>query len=188
MVEEVDPPNPTPTFLEQVPPPDIEFEQPPPEIPLSDLQPVFVLPSPPSFPNLEVPLTVFRDEQLVQDLQSSAQSGAGPGSSNQVGSTKRLSDSHLARVAAHLNRFKKYPNSSRRAKEEGKVGVSFMVFSDGKVDSIQLTKSSGYAELDEEALSMVRRAAPYPKFPNSLSRRGITELQVKSSINFSIKD
>ena len=188
MIEEVDQPDPTPTIYEQIPPPEFEFEQLPTEIPISDIQPVFDLPDPPSIPTLDVPLTVFSDDQFSQNQQSSAPSGAGPGSSNQTGSTKRLSDSHLARVAAHLNRFKKYPNTSRRAKEEGKAGVTFTVFADGKVESIQLTKSSGYTELDDEALNMVRRAAPYPKFPNSLSRRGVTELQVRSSINFSIKD
>ncbi len=186
--EEVEQLDPTPTVLEHVQPPDFKLEQIPAETPLTDLQPIFELPNPPSIPTMEVPLTVLRDDQFLQAHQSSAQSGAGPGSSNQVGSTKRLSDTHLARVAAHLNRFKKYPNTSRRAKEEGKAGVTFRVFADGSVDSIQLTKSSGYAELDEEALSMVKRAAPYPKFPNSLNRRGVTELEVRSSINFSIKD
>ncbi|MXW53083.1 MAG: energy transducer TonB [Gammaproteobacteria bacterium] len=180
--------DPTPTVFEQVQPSDFKLEQIPTEIPLSDLQPVFELPNPPSIPTLEVPLIVLKDDQFLQSHRPSAQSGAGPGSSNQVGSTKRLSDSHLARVAAHLNRFKKYPNASRRAKEEGKAGVTFRVFADGRVDSIQLTKSTGYAELDEEALSMVKRASPYPKFPNSLNRRGVTELEVRSSINFSIKD
>ena len=186
--EEVEPLNPTPTVFEQVPPPELNIEQLRTEIPISDLQPVFELPSPPSIPKLDVPLTVFNDRQLLQDQQASVQRGSGPGSSDQVGTTKRLSDSHLARVAAHLNRFKKYPKTSRRAKEEGKAEVTFTVFADGRVDSIQLTKSSGYAELDQEALSMVKRAAPYPKFPNSLNRRGVTELTVRSSINFSIKD
>lgn len=185
--EEVEPLNPTRTVLEPLPPPDLEFELPT-EIPVSDIQPVFELPSPPSIPTLEVPLTVFNDRHPTQDHQSAVQQGAGSGNSNQVGSTKRLSDSHLARVAAHLNRFKKYPKTSRRAKEEGKAEVTFTVFADGRVDSIQLTKSSGHDELDQEALKMVKRAAPYPKFPNSLRRRAVTELQVRSSINFSIKD
>lgn len=186
--EEVEPLNPTPKVFEQVPPPELDMEQLPTEIPISDLQPVFELLSPPSIPKLDVPLTVFNDAHLFQDQQSPVQRGAGPGSSNQVGTTKRLSDAHLARVAAHLNRFKKYPKTSRRAKEEGKAEVTFTVFADGRVDSIQLTKSSGHDELDQEALQMVKRAAPYPKFPNSLRRRAVTELQVRSSINFSIKD
>lgn len=187
-IEETDLPDPTPTVFEPMVTPDFVIEPMPVDVPILDLQPVFELPKLPKTPTLDIPLTVLNDRQFNETQQSVEQHGAGSGNSSQVGSTKRLSDSHLARVAAHLNRFKKYPNTSRRAKEEGKAEVTFTVFADGKVDSIQLTKSSGYVELDEEALNMVRRAAPYPKFPSSLNRRGVKELQVRSSINFSIKD
>lgn len=171
-------------FEQSVDPPQL-IEQPPPEIP----SPVFQFDpnevTPLSVPTMSIPLAVL---DLEHSNPSKEIQGSGPGSSNQVGSSDRVSNSYMVRVTAHLNRFKKYPKTSRRAKEEGRAEVAFTLYSEGNVDSIRLSKSSGFVELDEEALRMVRRAAPFPKFPSTLRKRGVEDLQIRSSIRFSLKD
>ena len=171
----VEPPTP---FLEPLP----QLEEISPEPSLLSIEQPLTLPS------LEVPipqLSITTQEPTNSGSQSAQQA---PGSSNQVGTNKRLSRSYLARVAAQLNRHKRYPKTSRRAREEGRVEISLTVYEDGRVDSVRVTKSSGFSELDAEALRMVERASPFPKFSSSMSRRGIRELQFRSFINFSIKD
>jgi protein TonB len=50
-----------------------------------------------------------------------------------------------------------YPAASRRAGEQGKVLLRVRVDAKGDVEEIQLQASSGFARLDEAALSAVRR-------------------------------
>lgn len=163
------------------------IEQMPPEIPSPDFQSISNETRPLSIPTVEVPLAVL-ELTPPYPFQSNDIQGSGPGSSDQVGSSERVSNAYVVRVTAHLNRFKKYPKTSRRAKEEGRAEVAFTIYSEGNVDSIRLSKSSGFKELDEEALRMVRRAAPFPKFPSALRKRGVEDLQIRSSIRFSLKD
>lgn len=163
-------------------------DQYPNEIPTPNLEPLFDQVNSLKIANLETPRAVL-DFKPTQPFQSSTEKQAsGPGNSNQAGSSDRVSNSYVARVAAHLNRFKKYPKTSRRAKEEGKVNVQFTVDIDGNVSAIRLTQSSGFVELDEESLRMVRRAAPFPEIPNALRKRGIQEFQIRSSISFSLTE
>ena len=49
-----------------------------------------------------------------------------------------------------------YPALSRRMGEEGKVVLRVELETDGRVDTVQVTSSSGYKRLDEAALAAVR--------------------------------
>ena len=51
----------------------------------------------------------------------------------------------------------KYPSAARRAGQQGTVTLSFTVGSSGKVTSVRVAKSSGYALLDNAALAAIRR-------------------------------
>ena len=50
----------------------------------------------------------------------------------------------------------KYPSSSRRAGHQGTTIITFVVSTSGTVTSARVTKSSGYAALDQAAISAVR--------------------------------
>lgn len=60
------------------------------------------------------------------------------------------------------NRTPKYPMNSRRAKQEGQVELMYFVTNQGAVDQIKITKSSGFASLDQEAMQSVRNYKFYP--------------------------
>jgi len=71
-------------------------------------------------------------------------------------------------VAGYLESFKRYPEAASARGEEGTAKVSFVVKPDGSVDAAWLVERSGHATLDAEALSLPRRAAPLPGFPDGI--------------------
>jgi protein TonB len=49
-----------------------------------------------------------------------------------------------------------------------------MVDRSGELRSPRLVKSSGHAILDEEAMALLRRAAPMPVFPKELTQNSLS--------------
>ena len=50
----------------------------------------------------------------------------------------------------------KYPQTAVKAKQQGRAVVGFVVGKDGTVSDVHITKSAGYAVLDEEAMRVVK--------------------------------
>jgi protein TonB len=67
-------------------------------------------------------------------------------------------------LMAHLNRYKRFPGGA----SPGTVQVAFSIDRGGRVLSARLVRGSGDAALDEEAVSMIRRASPVPAPPDGL--------------------
>jgi periplasmic protein TonB len=57
-----------------------------------------------------------------------------------------------------------YPATSRAHGEAGVAAVKFSADEDGHITSVTITKSSGYAGLDEAALSAMRRSTCKPLY------------------------
>ncbi|WP_368620373.1 energy transducer TonB [Paraburkholderia sp. BR13444] len=70
--------------------------------------------------------------------------------------------SHLDCNIAHPD----YPALSRRRGEAGTAYVHFVVGLTGKLESIELKKSSGFSRLDDEAVAAVRASACKPYLEN----------------------
>lgn len=62
-----------------------------------------------------------------------------------------------ARPDVSRNQPPRYPESARRAKQEGRAMVRATVSADGRVQSVKIQRSSGHAILDRAALDAVRR-------------------------------
>lgn len=73
-------------------------------------------------------------------------------------------------VAARVAAMKRYPAGARGRGETGRPVVAFSVAASGGLGGVSLARSSGHTELDAEALSMVRRAAPFPRPPAGAPR------------------
>ena len=103
-----------------------------------------------------------------------------PGSSN--ASAFSPSGSHM--LFWHLLRYRQYPSSAQSARQEGVVSLTFTMDRNGRVLSRHISRSSGVAALDAEALSMIERAQPLPAFPPSMpeSARSFT-----APIRFSLR-
>lgn len=72
---------------------------------------------------------------------------------------------YRALLVAHLLRFKAWPAGAEARGENGKALVTFTVTRNGRVSGAKLTRSTGYASLDQEALAWIQRAQPMPAFP-----------------------
>ena len=75
-----------------------------------------------------------------------------------------------SRLMAHLERRKRYPSGARSRREQGTAFVRFTIDANGNVRSASLARSSGFPELDEEVISLVRRASPVPPPPAGVNR------------------
>jgi len=58
-----------------------------------------------------------------------------------------------------------YPAVARRNGWQGKVLVSFVICLDGRVEDIRIEKSSGFALLDKNAVTIIKESAPFPNPP-----------------------
>ena len=83
---------------------------------------------------------------------------------------KKVLEQHY--VKAHFVYIKKiieknisYPPMARRMGWQGKVLVSFIVCKNGKVEDLQVVQSSGYSQLDKNALETVKQVGPFPSPP-----------------------
>jgi protein TonB len=68
-------------------------------------------------------------------------------------------------LAAHLERFKRYPTAARSRGDQGIAKVAFTIDHEGHLLSSRIVQSSGSPLLDEETLAMLARAQPMPKPP-----------------------
>lgn len=74
-----------------------------------------------------------------------------------------------------IEELKRYPAEARANHWEGKVVVEVVIRDDGEVVGIKISESSGRAILDQEALTVMRRASPL-KLKHSLKRPSVTLL------------
>ena len=71
-------------------------------------------------------------------------------------------------VLGALNKVKRYPREASFRRQQGVPYIRFVMNRDGKVLSVRLERSSGVRSLDDEALSLPKRASPLPKPPEEV--------------------
>jgi protein TonB len=64
-----------------------------------------------------------------------------------------------------------YPNELRQKKLHGDLILTVGVHQNGTVESIDVKRSSGIAEIDQAAIRIVQLAAPYAPLPDNISER-----------------
>jgi TonB family protein len=62
-----------------------------------------------------------------------------------------------------------YPREAKAKSMEGKSHALFSLTRDGHLTGVEITGPSGHEILDQEGLDAIRRAAPFPPFPGSIS-------------------
>lgn len=105
-----------------------------------------------------------------RETSTSAGVGRGPSAGPGVGSgsSQEGFDEILAQIRSLIERAKHYPLMARRRGVEGTVDVTFEIQENGRVKGLKLTRSSGSSSLDEAALKTIRRAAPFPFYPQPI--------------------
>ena len=61
-----------------------------------------------------------------------------------------------------------FPKSAALEGKQGRAIVSFVIYSDGRVDDVSVARASGVPEFDENVKLAVLRAAPFGPFPPSI--------------------
>ena len=79
--------------------------------------------------------------------------------------SSNAADSWEGRVLARLNKYRRYPPGAHARRQQGVPYIRFTMNREGNVLSTSLERSSGFAELDREALALAKRAQPLPRPP-----------------------
>jgi TonB family protein len=61
-----------------------------------------------------------------------------------------------------------------RSGTKGKVVIIFDVLSDGRIENLQIVKSSGLSPYDRAAISSIKLSEPFPNFPSAFNGNHIT--------------
>ncbi|HED7355171.1 TPA: energy transducer TonB [Campylobacter coli] len=125
----------------------------------------------------------FKNESLSAPLQSNENKTQTIVSGN----AKEQIKSYQALLMAHLAKFKKYPQEAIMQKQEGVVRIRVSIDESGNVLSKELKKSCPYAVLNDEVLSLFKRASPLPKPPKEMLKDG-EKISFVMPIDYNIKD
>lgn len=89
---------------------------------------------------------------------ASAKGGASAGAAAKYGQ----------RLLSHVERHKRYPQAAARQKITGATKLAITIDRSGQLAGAKVAVGSGHTILDEEAVAVARRAAPYPRPPDGV--------------------
>lgn len=94
-----------------------------------------------------------------------------------------VSPGYRAALGEWLERHKRYPETARERREQGRVVLRFTVDRSGRVESFAITQGSGYPDLDA-AVERMMQGAELPPFPGDMPQ---PRIQVSVAIRFSLE-
>lgn len=74
-----------------------------------------------------------------------------------------------------------YPRKAKKQLMEGKSHALFSLSRNGQLIGVSITGSSGYEILDQEGIDTIKRAAPFPPFPDSIT---VNRLNINVSFEY----
>ncbi len=176
---DVQPPPPTPLEppSQPEPPPVLQAPEPPPPVQALPEQPP--PPPPPRAPVHARPHPAVRPTEKMPSPPEAAsparEAAPAPSPSPPVAAQPvPVVDADWARsVSAWLEAHRTYPPEARRRGEQGRVTLRFTVDRTGRVDDVDVVKSSGSLRLDNAALDLLRAAA-LPLFAPAMTADRVT--------------
>ena len=132
-----------------------------------------------------------RTKPKVKTAQTKKENGTAVGDDGwredtiDLGSTDIKYVSYLAKVKNDILVIWKYPQKSYEKNEEGIVVVKMSINADGSLAGVALMTSSGYEELDNGAVEVVRQAAPYGPLPDIYN---LSRLHIVASFHYKIME
>lgn len=86
-------------------------------------------------------------------------------------------------IKQKIQEEKTYPRAALRVGYQGAARIAFKVLPSGRIENLRLVQSSGFKDLDQEALDAVKRASPFRRFPEDLKE---SEIEAEVDIVFKI--
>jgi len=127
-----------------------------------------------------IPEPVVKPPEKVEEARPPA-----PVTAQRVkGGATRIEPSWESSLVRQLQRFKRYPSEAQSRSEEGVVLLSFSLDRTGHVLAHRIARSSGFADVDNEVMAMIKRAEPLPAFPASMPQ---PQLDLTVPIRFSLR-
>ncbi len=80
-----------------------------------------------------------------------------------------------------------YPEAAKRNSLYGTLLLTVNIYASGKIESIQIERSSGSKVLDAAAIKIVEMSAPFPRFPEAI-RKKVDILGITRSWTFTRSD
>ena len=99
-----------------------------------------------------------RKPAAAASVGSQARAAAAPGAKERYG----------RKLLSHVERHKRYPAAALRAGISGATRLAITIDRSGGLAGARISASSGHQILDQEALAVARRAAPYPRPPDGV--------------------
>ena len=125
-------------------------------------------PPPDEAPSI-APLPETKPPEKIEEARPPA-----PATAERVkGGAPHIEPSWQATLVRQLQRFKRYPSEAQARSEQGVVLLSFSLDRSGHVLAHSIARSSGFADLDNEVMAMIKRAEPLPAFPATMPQQRI---------------
>jgi len=77
-------------------------------------------------------------------------------------------ESNYKNIQKNIQKNLYYPDIARKMGWEGDVLLTFTVCKNGKIEEIEISKSSGYKILDKSAVRVIEKISPLPKTPEKI--------------------
>ena len=91
---------------------------------------------------------------------------------------------YLQEVVKKIDARKTYPRQARSKGWQGTVIIKVQIVSDGTVAQLELATPSAYDTLNKAALEAIKKARPFPKFPDEMKSPSLT---INIPIQFTLK-
>lgn len=89
---------------------------------------------------------------------------------------KQVTDSYTNQLTRAIAKQKKYPKIAQMRQWQGEVLLNVEIDPQGNLVKTEILEGSRYKILNNEAVDMVKRAAPFPNPPEELQKRNFTVL------------
>ncbi len=123
----------------------------------------------------KIAATGFESTTVIENTTSLSGEGGGTGSQE---------TSYTGSILQKIQEYKYYPIYAKKNKLTGSVKINFTISGNGKIlGEPKLLNSSSHEILDETAIEIIKNAAPFPAFPQSIKEK---ELSLNVSIDFTL--
>lgn len=96
----------------------------------------------------------------------------------------KVLQNYLASVRKKIESKKRYPISARNANIEGRAELKLTILKDGRLDKVEIIRSSGSEILDNSALESIQKASPFSPIPDIL---GQDKIEISISLVYNLE-
>ncbi|WP_291316678.1 TonB family protein [Desulfuromonas sp.] len=142
------------------------------------VEPAPLRPQPPAtaLPDLQALLTLPQTTvaRLENQWRSKYRQDVEEGDAVWLDTEKDILLSFFRRLRTNIYNVWNYPRRASERQEEGTCLLKITVRRDGSLSEVIVMESSGYRDLDEEAVEAVRKGAPFGRLPRAYSKETLS--------------